>query len=132
MKINWSARSKRDLRDLKVYIGGGSSIYAKRFVMRIMQTVERLYDFPEVGRRVVEAGERDDIRELIFQGYRIIYLLELDSVYILTVIHGSRDLEGMMDKPWNVQFIGLNSLESTQVVTSSVFLVQEVDVASEN
>jgi plasmid stabilization system protein ParE len=40
---------------------------------------------------------------LIFQGYRIIYLRQVDFVYIVAVIHGSRDLAGMGNKPWNAQ-----------------------------
>jgi mRNA-degrading endonuclease RelE of RelBE toxin-antitoxin system len=57
-------------------------------------------DFPEIGRRVPEAEERDDIRELIFQGYRIIYLIQSKNITIIAVIHGSRNLAGTEDKPW--------------------------------
>jgi plasmid stabilization system protein ParE len=42
--------------------------------------------FPEVG--------REDIRELIVQGYRIIYRVLADAVEILTVHHGARLLQG--------------------------------------
>jgi toxin ParE1/3/4 len=49
---------------------------------------------------VPEAEERTDIRELIFQGYRIIYLIQPEQITIIVVIHGSRDLAGMKDKPW--------------------------------
>ncbi|MCK4708744.1 MAG: type II toxin-antitoxin system RelE/ParE family toxin [Gammaproteobacteria bacterium] len=48
-----------------------------------------------MGREVPEAEERDDVRELIFQDYRIIYLRQPDYIYIVTMIHGSRDLSGM-------------------------------------
>lgn len=102
MQIKWSARSQQDLRDLKAYIGKGSPYYARLFIMRLMQTVEKLADFPAIGRYVPEACGREDIRELIFQGYRIIYLLKSNIIFILTVIHGSRDLEGMLNKPWEV------------------------------
>lgn len=57
---------------------------------------------PEIGRPVPEAEDREDVRELIFQSYRIVYLLEPEQVYILTVIHGSRDLAGQEKKPWEV------------------------------
>ncbi len=103
MKIEWSARSRADLRELKNYIGQDSPYYARRFIARIIACVERLADFPDIGREVPEAEERDDVRELIFQGYRIIYLRQPDHVYIVSVIHGSRDLSGMDDKPWDVE-----------------------------
>ena len=58
-----------------------------------------IHNFPELGRKVLEAEEREDVRELIFQGYRIIYLHYPDHVYIVTVIHGSRDLNSMKNIP---------------------------------
>jgi len=103
MKIEWSARSRTDLRELKNYISQDSPYYARRFIARIIANVERLADFPGIGREVPEAEEREDVRELIFQGYRIIYLHQPDHVYIVTVIHGSRDLSGMGDKPWDIE-----------------------------
>ena len=39
-----------------------------------------------------EASDRPDIRELIFQGYRIIYLVGSNEVKIVTAIHGSKNL----------------------------------------
>ena len=101
MKIEWSARSRNDLRALKDYISEDSPYYARRFITRIIASVERLADFPDIGRKVPEAEERTDIRELIFQGYRIIYLHQENHIYIVTVLHGSRDLSGM-DKLWDV------------------------------
>ncbi len=77
MKINWSARSRSDMQQLKNYIGQHSPHYAKRFIARIIASVEKLAKFPDIGRKVPEAEERNDVRELIFQGYRIIYLKSL-------------------------------------------------------
>ncbi len=101
MRIEWSARSRNDLRELKDYIGQDSPHYARRFIERIIATVEKLADFPEIGRQVPEAENRNDVRELIFQGYRIIYLIQTDNVSIITVIHGSRDLSNVEKQPWN-------------------------------
>ena len=102
MKIEWSARSRTDLKELKNYISQDSPHYARRFITRIIASVEKLTDFPDIGREVPEAQDREDVRELIFQGYRIIYLHQADYVYIVNVIHGGRDLAGIDDKPWNV------------------------------
>jgi mRNA-degrading endonuclease RelE of RelBE toxin-antitoxin system len=47
--------------------------------------------------------EAENIRELLFHNYRIIYRLETDSILILTVILGARDLLARrIDKPWEV------------------------------
>jgi toxin ParE1/3/4 len=47
-----------------------------------------------LGRKVPEASDHDDVRELIVHGYQIIYLLQTEQMQILTVLHGSRDLAG--------------------------------------
>lgn len=41
------------------------------------------------------------IREVIYQGYRIIYRLHADLIEIVMVVHGSRDLSNPGNQPWN-------------------------------
>lgn len=52
-----------------------------------------LRDFPESGRMIPEADDQT-LREIIVQGYRVMYRLDVDRVLILAVMHGSRDLAG--------------------------------------
>ena len=99
--IEWSYRALADIRALKAYIAKDSPYYARRFIDRVMASVEQLEKLPKMGRPVPEAG-RDDVRELIVQGYRIIYLTQPDHVFIVTLIHGSRNLAGEEVKPWEV------------------------------
>ena len=40
------------------------------------------------------------IREVMYQGYRIIYRLCSDAIEIVMVVHGSRNLAGQENKPW--------------------------------
>lgn len=56
---------------------------------------------PLSGGKVPEAGHQNTIREVIFQGYRIVYRAqdEHQRVQIVTVLHGARDLAGM-EPPW--------------------------------
>jgi plasmid stabilization system protein ParE len=89
------------MRELRAYIAQDSPHYARRFVEKIFKAAETLTEHPQIGRKVPEAG-REDIRELIFQNYRIIYHIKPEQVYIVTVIHGSRDLAGQEDKPWEI------------------------------
>lgn len=60
--------------------------YARRFTEKIFKAVEALTDHPQIGRKVPEA-DREDIRELIFQNYRIIYRIKPERLYIVTVLH---------------------------------------------
>jgi plasmid stabilization system protein ParE len=101
MNIEWTEPAELDLGDIYVYIARDVPVYAEQFVDRIVETVDLLRAQPFMGREVPEA-ERDDVRELIFQNYRIMYLAKADHLYILAVIHGSRDLTRMDHKPWEV------------------------------
>ncbi|MEK6550842.1 MAG: type II toxin-antitoxin system RelE/ParE family toxin [Pseudomonadota bacterium] len=102
MRVAWSDVAEADLDDLYDYIARDVPYYAEQFVDRLIEAVGVLQDHPRLGRHVPEAEEREDVRELIFQGYRVIYLVEAEKVHVLTVIHGSRDLGGQAKKPWEV------------------------------
>jgi len=99
--IKWSRRARTDIRDLKAYIAKDSPYYARRFTERIIASVQKLTQFPKIGRVVAEADGRDDVRELIYQGYRIIYLTRPEQVFIVTIVHGGRDLATKEVKPWD-------------------------------
>jgi toxin ParE1/3/4 len=101
MRLEWTEPAVESLQTIKDYIAKDNEFYAARFVRRIVAAAERLVDFPNLGRRVPEA-DRDDIREIFFQAYRIIYRLMADRVQILAVVHGGRDLERIEIKPWEV------------------------------
>ncbi len=101
MKIEWAEPAIVDLESIRDYIKKDSDYYAIRFVERIIEAVENLVRFPKRGRIVPEAGE-DNIREILFYNYRIIYRLATERILILTVIHGARDLSRKRPKPWDV------------------------------
>ena len=101
MQIEWTDPALEDLENIRDYIAKDSPYYARNFIERIFDTTLRLEDFPKIGCPVPEAKGREDIRELIFQGYRIIHLLLTDRLQVLAVMHGSQNLEGQKTKPWN-------------------------------
>lgn len=102
MKLDWSERALSDVAHLRDYIGQDSPHYALRFTERLVKFTEALPNFPRMGRAVPEA-EREDIRELIFESYRIIYRLDAANqcIQLVTVIHGGRDLSNKDSQPWN-------------------------------
>lgn len=99
-KLHWSEVAEADLDDIYDYIARDVPYYAEMFVDRLIEATDKLEEHPRMGRKVPEADHRDDVRELIVQGYRIIYLLQTEQLQILTVLHGSRDLAGQENKPW--------------------------------
>lgn len=102
MELEWTDPALDDLEAIRDYIGKDSPYYARRFIERIFDAAEKLQDHPHMGRHVPEAS-RDDVRELIFQSYRIIYRTKPNRVQILTVIHGSSNLGAKEMKPWDVE-----------------------------
>lgn len=101
MKILWTEPALCDLEGIRDYIRKDSEFYAQRFVEKIFAAVGKLERFPGIGRPVPEADD-ENIRELIYRDYRIMYRLEQKRVLILTVIHGARNLEHREIKPWEV------------------------------
>jgi plasmid stabilization system protein ParE len=53
--------------------------------------------------RLVPEAKRNDVRELIFQNYRIMYLVKTDHIYVVAVIHCSRDLTNKTNNPWEIE-----------------------------
>ena len=95
MQVRWTEPALNDLAAIQAYIAKDSAFYAQQFIERIFDVAKNLELFPELGRKVPEAAESSQVRELIFQNYRIMYVSDLEHVYIITVIHGSRDLSSL-------------------------------------
>lgn len=99
MRVEWSDLASEDLDDLVRYISRDSAFYARRFGQKAVLATRRLREFPESGRMIPEAEDKA-LREIIVQGYRVMYRLETDRVLILAVMHGSLDVAGQEKKPW--------------------------------
>jgi len=88
-QINWTSQALQDLELIAEFIGRDTSSFAQVIVDRVFESVERLESFPRSGRIVPEINQ-ENIREIIWGSYRIVYLLRQEEVFILTVFHGSR------------------------------------------
>ena len=91
-KIIWSDQSLEDLEAIADYIAKDSPRYAGVFLENILQYAETLTLFPAMGRKVPEV-EDENVREIFYKRYRIIYEHKANAIEILTIIHGSRLLE---------------------------------------
>jgi addiction module RelE/StbE family toxin len=86
MKIKWSPLSVERLTSIVNYISEDKPIAAKKLVGSIIESIERLKEFPKSGRIVPEL-ENPRYRELLVKNYRIIYSVIEDVIYILTIRH---------------------------------------------
>ena len=90
-KLIWSPSARDDLRDIVRFIARDSRARAEAFGFRMIQSVEGLQEFPEMGRVVPEYG-MGEIRELIIRSYRIVYRVDHSrrTVEIARVWHAAR------------------------------------------
>ena len=100
MKLIWTDPSVADLRAIRDYIARDSDSYAADLVGELILSAERS-PFPKLG-RVVPETQDENIRQLLYQNYRIIYQIVGERIEILTVVHGSRDPTSRQPAPWKI------------------------------
>jgi len=91
MKIVWSPLAIDRVSEIADYIAQDKPSAAKKWVDTVFSKVEQLKSSPELGRIVPEI-ENDQIRELLYGNYRIVYRMEKKQISILTVRHGKQIL----------------------------------------
>ncbi|VAW47056.1 hypothetical protein MNBD_GAMMA03-1223 [hydrothermal vent metagenome] len=91
MKLTWSPLAISRVSEIVEYIAKDSPLAAEKWANNIFDLVERLSEFPEIGRTVPEIKNKM-FRELISGNYRIIYKYENAQTLILTVRHGKQVL----------------------------------------
>ena len=87
-KVRWTPQAADDLEAIYEFIARDSPHYAQITIEGIIAAIDRLEQFPLLGRHVPETSQAD-VRELIKPPYRIVYRTG-EIVKILTVFRGSR------------------------------------------
>jgi len=91
-KIKWSPKAIQSFEEICNYISKDSEYYASIFAKKINAIVKEIPRFPKLGRIVPEYQE-EDLREKIFQSYRIVYRLKADIVEIVVISHAAKQLD---------------------------------------
>jgi toxin ParE1/3/4 len=94
VKIRWTQEAAADLESIYEYIVRDSIQYARLQVETLCESVEKLKDFPHLGRQLPEFPHLPH-REIIVDQYRVIYRPERShkALYIVTIVHGRRRLK---------------------------------------
>jgi len=97
-KIVWTEIAKKDLSRIISYIAEENKTNAKNILKRFRTKVDDLKTFPFRGKVPVELKNHniERFREIIFDPWRIFYTVEEDSVYIISVIDGRRNVEDIL------------------------------------
>ena len=89
----------RDLEDVCDYVARVDGRSRAQYVLtRIEEAVAALSEFPERGSfpdELLEFGIRR-YREVFFKPYRIVYRVEEDSVFVLLIADGRRDMRTLL------------------------------------
>ena len=89
IKLRWTTQAVEDMEAIRKFIANDSDAYADLVVARLLESVERLEQFPRSGRIVPELSD-PQLREIIEAPYRIVYRVHDETVEILTVFRASR------------------------------------------
>ncbi|MDF2434078.1 MAG: toxin ParE1/3/4 [Mucilaginibacter sp.] len=82
-----------DLEDSENYISQDSPLMARRFINKIFDRIDQLYNYPTSGKLVPEIKNKS-LRELLLNKYRIIYkIVDEQHIDIIRIVHGSRLLD---------------------------------------
>ena len=100
--LNWSLTAKIDLKEIYDFIAKDSRYYANSFVNKIKTGVKKLKSYQNMG-RIVPEYNKDEIREIIFQNYRIIYHYDTQQIIILTIFHAARELSKYKIDDWEIK-----------------------------
>lgn len=95
LKIKWSPRAASNLEDICDYIAKDSEYYALLFAKKVTAIIKAIPQFPKSGRIVPEYND-ENLREKIYENYRIVYRLKGDFVEIIAICHGARSLESIL------------------------------------
>jgi len=91
MKIHWTETAEAHLDAIYAHIAQDSKVYALRTVDRITKRTKQIGMFPQSGRQVPEY-DLDQIREVFFGPYRIIYHIKADQIDVIAVVHGAMNM----------------------------------------
>lgn len=89
MKIHWTKESLNNLKQIEDYISEDNLNAANNLVDKIIFLAADLKNFPNKGRIVPELSI-DQIREILYKNYRIVYLIKKNLIEILTVFEGHK------------------------------------------
>ena len=91
MKIEFSEDTRAYLKDQKKFISKDSPARAKKYIINLVDRIEKLLAFPYIG-KVNTTYKVEMIREIFIDGYKIIYKIETNMIYVL-VIYKQIDLD---------------------------------------
>ena len=89
MRLEFSARARRDLRATQEWISRDNPVRAISFVDELEKDCRALLDYPEAF-PIAYRDSRRVLRKRVHGAYLILYEALRDRIVIATVVHGAR------------------------------------------
>lgn len=96
MKVRWTPQARQDRIDIWEYLAARDAAAAVRMDQRFSDAVAPLVDFPLSGREGLPSGTRQLIPH---PSYRLVYEIFGETVWILALVHTSREWPPIRDHP---------------------------------
>lgn len=94
-RLIWTRLALRRLRDTYTYIRDNQSDQAAKMVVnKLLQRPNVLLQHPLVGaKEPLLAGKKYEYRRLLQWNWKLVYRVEGDTIYIVTLVHMAQDLK---------------------------------------
>ncbi len=92
--VIWTPLAQADLKAIHTRIAKDAPLNAKKVAADIINKTNATLSLPHyaLGKKVPEL-DRDDVREIHIHAWRIIYHVQVDKKFVLTLFHKRRDLK---------------------------------------
>ncbi len=88
--VIWTHRARTDLKTIHDYIAKDSQQNAQKVTHLILQKCQSLLTIPHSGKKVSGINQTD-LREIGVYSWRIIYHINNNDIFIVTVVHQRRN-----------------------------------------
>jgi addiction module RelE/StbE family toxin len=97
-RVVWAEAAARDLEELVAFVAQDSTTSAERLLAKLRAKAASLESVPTRGRIVPELSRfgMRSWREIVVRPYRIVYRIAGDTVTVLALLDGRRDLEDLL------------------------------------
>ncbi|MGN0640397.1 MAG: type II toxin-antitoxin system RelE/ParE family toxin [Oscillospiraceae bacterium] len=97
--IEFTPQARDDFRQIREYISVDlcSETAASKAIEKIIESIARLKDFPEIGALLYYRVEiKTDYRYLVSGNYNVFYRIETDTVKIIRVLNSRRNFMAVL------------------------------------
>lgn len=103
--IIWTDPATDDMRQIWKFIAKDSIEYADKFINDFFDVVKSFKRFPNKGRPYDIDKYGKDCRLKVISNYNVIYDIKDNAIYIITVVHTSRDNKAIQNAIRNYKLL---------------------------